>query len=265
MTQQQEVTDTGASPERDRGAPALRLDAVTKQFGGVTAVHTVSMRVDEGQRWAVIGPNGAGKTTLFKTIAGEEIPTSGTIEVFGDDVTSMPADRRAHRGIGRTYQVTNLFNGLTVEENLVLASQGRSRSRFKSWWPVRLRGDLRDNVDWALEQLRLTDVRKAVVSELGHGQQRQLELAVGLASRPRVLLLDEPAAGLSASERGMMRHLIEELPRDLTIVLIEHDMSLALELVEWVLALDNGVPIAEGSPEEIRANEQVQSVYLRSE
>jgi branched-chain amino acid transport system ATP-binding protein len=213
----------------------------------------------------VIGPNGAGKTTLFKTISGELVPTSGTIELFGEDVTRKRADLRAHRGIGRTYQITELFMGLTVEENVVLAAQGLSRVRFRSWWPVRLRGEIAERVDHALEQLRLTGVRDRLVSELSHGEQRQLELAVALAGQPKVLLLDEPAAGLSASERMLMRTLINGLPDDLTIVLIEHDMSLALELVERVLALDNGKPIAEGTPAEIRENEQVQSVYLRSD
>jgi branched-chain amino acid transport system ATP-binding protein len=252
------------SAARD-GAPALRLDAVTMRFGGLVAVSYVSMRVERGERWAVIGPNGAGKTTLFKTISGELEPTSGTIELFGEDVTRTRADRRAHRGIGRTYQVTELFMGLTVQENVLLAAQGLSRVRFRSWWPVRLRGELAERVDSALEQLRLTKVRARLVSELSHGEQRQLELAVALAGQPSVLLLDEPAAGLSASERMLMRMLIDGLPKDLTIVLIEHDMSLALELAERVLALDNGKPIAEGTPAEIRDNEQVQAVYLRSD
>ena len=235
------------------------------RFGGIVAVDDVSITVRGGQRWAVIGPNGAGKTTLFKTISGELVPTSGTIELFGEEVTRKRADLRAHRGIGRTYQITELFMGLTVEENVVLAAQGLSRVRFRSWWPVRLRGEIAERVDRALEQLRLTGVRDRLVSELSHGEQRQLELAVALAGQPKVLLLDEPAAGLSASERMLMRTLINSLPEELTIVLIEHDMSLALELVERVLALDNGKPIAEGTPAEIRQNEQVQSVYLRSD
>jgi branched-chain amino acid transport system ATP-binding protein len=245
--------------------PALRLTSVTMRFGGVVAVSDVSMTVHPGQRWAVIGPNGAGKTTLFKTVAGELVPTEGTIELFGEDVTRKSADRRAHRGIGRTYQITNLFKGLSVEENVILAAQGLSRSRFRSWWPVELRGELAERVDWALEQLQLTHVRRRLVLELSHGEQRQLELALALAGRPSVLLLDEPAAGLSASERILMKHLINALPTDLTVVLIEHDMSLALELVERVLAMDNGVTIAEGTPDEIRLNERVQAVYLKSD
>jgi branched-chain amino acid transport system ATP-binding protein len=246
-------------------SPALRLSSVTMRYDGVLAVDDVSLTVDQGQRWAVIGPNGAGKTTLFKTVSGEVRPTAGTIELFGQNVTRHSPHRRAQRGIGRTYQVTNLFTGLTVEDNLVLAVQGTSRARFCSWWPVQVRGELAERIDQVLEQLQLTHVRDRVVAELSHGEQRQLELAVALAGRPRLLLLDEPAAGLSASERVLMRDLVDQLPRDLTVVLIEHDMSLALELVEQVLVLDNGHPIAEGPPEDIRGNEDVQSVYLRSD
>jgi branched-chain amino acid transport system ATP-binding protein len=244
---------------------ALRLGAVSMRFDGVVAVDDVSLTVDQGQRWAVIGPNGAGKTTLFKTVSGELRPTSGTIELFGENVTRQSPHRRARRGIGRTYQVTNLFTGLTVEENLILAVQGTSRARFCSWRPVRVRGELAERIDEVLGQLRLAHARGRVVAELSYGEQRQLELALALAGRPRVLLLDEPAAGLSASERVLMKALVEQLPRDLTVVLIEHDMSLALELVDQVLVLDNGHPIAEGPPDAIRENEAVQAVYLRSD
>jgi branched-chain amino acid transport system ATP-binding protein len=225
----------------------------------------VSLEVRAGEILGVIGPNGAGKTTLFRVISGEHVPSAGKVRLFGSDLTKAPPYRRAQRGLGRTYQVTELFMGLTVQENVLLAAQGLSRVRFRSWWPVRLRGELAERVDSALEQLRLTKVRARLVSELSHGEQRQLELAVALAGQPSVLLLDEPAAGLSASERMLMRMLIDGLPKDLTIVLIEHDMSLALELAERVLALDNGKPIAEGTPAEIRDNEQVQAVYLRSD
>ncbi|MPZ86869.1 MAG: ATP-binding cassette domain-containing protein [Nitriliruptorales bacterium] len=245
--------------------PALRLDTVTVRFGGIVAVDRVSMEMAPGQRWAVIGPNGAGKTTLFRSVSGEVLPTSGTIELFGEDITRKPAHQRAHRGIGRTYQVTNLFPALSVEENVMMASQGLSKSRFRCWSPIRLSGAFGDRVQWALEQVELNNRRSRIVSELSHGEQRQLELAMGLASQPKLLLLDEPAAGLSASERVLMRRLIDGLPGDLTLVLIEHDMGLALELVQWVVVLDNGEMIATGTPEEIRGNQKVQDVYLKSE
>ena len=245
--------------------PALKLNDVSVRFGGLVAVDSISMELAPGQRWAVIGPNGAGKTTLFRTVAGEQIPTSGTIRLFDEDITSQPPHKRAHRGIGRTYQITNLFLDLTVEENVMIAAQGLSRSRFVSWVPVRKGGPFRERVDWALDQVQLTRRRSTIVKEMSHGEQRQLELALGLASKPKVLLLDEPAAGLSASERVLMRRLIDDLPNDITLVLIEHDMELALELVEWVAVLDNGKMIASGPPDEIRENETVQAVYLKSD
>ncbi len=247
------------------GDMALVLDEVTVQFGGVRAVDRVSMAVHRGERWAVIGPNGAGKTTLFRTIAGEVRPTAGRVEMLGRDVTHRPSYRRAHLGLGRTYQVTNLFPSLTVEENVAIAALGTTRRRFRSWWPLRTAADVGDRVEAALVQVELADRRQRVVSELSHGEQRQLELAVGLAGQPKILLLDEPAAGLSASERVLMRSLIEGLPDNLTLVLIEHDMGLALELVQQVMCLDNGGVIAAGTPEEIRGNENVQAVYLRAD
>lgn len=244
---------------------ALRLEQVTVIFGGLRAVDEVSMMVHRGQRWAIIGPNGAGKTTLFRAISGEVSPTSGHVELLGEDVTGKAPYRLAHRGLGRTYQVTNLFSGLTVQENVAIAAQGNSRSRFRSWWPARLGGELGRRVERALEQVGLTGLETRTVDELSHGEQRQLELAVALASEPDVLLLDEPAAGLSASERQTMRQLIDGLSRELTILLIEHDMNLALELVEQVMCLHNGKVIAEGTPDEIRDNEEVQAVYLGSQ
>ena len=244
---------------------ALELDDVVIAFGGIRAVDHVSMQVRSGERWAVIGPNGAGKTTLFRTVSGEVRPTSGTVHLRGRDITRSSPNRRAHRGIGRTYQVTNLFLGLTVEQNLAIAAQALTSSRWRSWWPLQLRGALGGTIDRVLDQVELADRRHRLVGELSHGEQRQLELAMGLAGEPVVLLLDEPAAGLSAAERQLMRTLIAGLPADLSVVLIEHDMRLVLDLVDRVLVLDNGRPIATGTPDEIRANDEVQAVYLRAD
>ena len=244
--------------------PILEVDDVTVRFGGVTAVDSVSLTVERGARWAVIGPNGAGKTTLFKTISGEVRPTEGRVHLFGSDMSRAAPYSKAQRGLGRTYQVTELFQDLTVEENLAIAAQARSKTRFTCWRPLRLRGWLGDRVDTVLDELVLTHRRKAVVSAMSHGEQRQLEIAMALASNPDLLLLDEPAAGLSAAERVIMRDLVDSLSRDLSIVLIEHDMEIALDLVERVLVLDNGHAIAEGPPDEIRQNQQVRDVYLRT-
>jgi branched-chain amino acid transport system ATP-binding protein len=244
---------------------ALTLQGITMRFGGIVAVKDITATVPSGERWAVIGPNGAGKTTLFRIIAGEQLPTHGRIRLFGHDVTRRSANRRARSGLARTYQVTNVFLGLTVRENVAIAIQAQRRGRLAPWWPVRLSGPLGEQVDHTLERVDLLRQRDRPARELSHGEQRQLELGLALAGTPRLLLLDEPAAGLSASERLLMRTLIQELPRDITLVLIEHDMSLALDLVDRVMCMDNGVMIATGTPDEIRANELVQSVYLRSD
>ena len=244
--------------------PVLELEDVGKSFGALKAVDGVSMSVEGGSRWAVIGPNGAGKTTLFRLISGEHSLSAGSIQLFGRDVDGVPEHRRVRMGVCRTFQITNLFQDLTVEENVTIAAQAMSPRRFAFWRRSTLPSELRDRADRALELIDLADRRKRVVKELSHGEQRQLEIAVGLAQAPKLLLLDEPAAGLSASERVVMRDLVEGLPKDLSIILIEHDMALALGLVEQVLCMDNGQPIATGTPDEIRENEQVQSVYLKS-
>jgi branched-chain amino acid transport system ATP-binding protein len=243
----------------------LELRSVSVRFGGLLAVDEVSLRVRHGERWAVIGPNGAGKTTLFRTIAGEQRPTSGGVHLFGREVTRLPPDRRARHGLARTYQVTNVFSALTVRENVTLAAQAVRPGRLRCWWPLRLTGELGEHVDHTLERVGLAARRDHRASELSHGEQRQLELALGLASSPRLLLLDEPAAGLSASERVLMRRLIGDLPDEMCVLLIEHDMTLALDLVEQVLCMDNGAPIARGTPAQIRADERVQAVYLKSD
>lgn len=243
----------------------LALANIVVRFGGVVAVDDVSLEIGSGDRVAVIGPNGAGKTTLFRTISGEVFPTSGQIELFGRDVTRAAPHARAQRGLGRTYQITNIFAGLSVAENVAMAAQARTRRRYRAWWPLQIRGELGDRVGDALAQVQLTHRRDELARNLSHGEQRQLELALALASNPRLLLLDEPAAGLSSSERVLMRDIIERLPDELALILIEHDMALALELAQFVVALDNGREIARGSPAEIRENQSVQDVYLKSD
>lgn len=243
----------------------LHVEDVVVRFGGVFAVDGVSLLVEQGSRWAVIGPNGAGKTTLFRAISGEVRPTEGRVHLFGRDTSRAQPYTKAQRGLARTYQVTNLFLALTVEENLAIAAQGRTRSRFVSWRPLRMRGWIEERINGVLAAVGLTSRRHDLVSELSHGEQRQLEIGMALATDPLLILLDEPAAGLSAAERQMMATLISSLPTDLSMVLIEHDMDIALELVEQVLVLDNGRPIAQGDPVSIRANQQVQDVYLKSD
>lgn len=256
------ATTTGA-PSAQGGAPVdLHVDGISKRFGGLTAVDGVTFELSPGGRLAVIGPNGAGKTTLFRLIAGEHRPSGGRIQLFGEDITRLSERRRAMRGISRTFQVSNLFHELSVFENVCIAAQvgsGRSRSVFASVKRTDQFGT--QSID-TLERVGLGERLADPVRELSHGEQRQLEIAMALVRQPRLLLLDEPAAGLSAAERAVLRGLLEAIPRETSMVLIEHDMKLALELSDAVLCMDNGVPLAYGTPEEIRANPAVQAVYL---
>ncbi len=240
----------------------LHLDHVTIQFGGLKAVDDVSIRVPRGGRRAIIGPNGAGKTTLFNAVTGVVRASAGRVMFDGADVTRAPIHARAKRGMSRTFQITNLFPNLTVADNMRLALRGLSPRKFSLLGGSALDGDERDRADDALGISRLHGRRSATVKELSYGEQRQLELAMALVARPKLLLLDEPAAGLSPSERVIVSDIIRALPRDLTLVLIEHDMDLVLSLVDYVTCLNNGKMLVEAPPAEIRTNALVQEVYL---
>ena len=242
--------------------PLLRLAEVRVAFGALRAVDGVSLAVARGERRAIIGPNGAGKTTLFNAIAGEQRVTSGAVWLGDEDVTRFGTARRARRGVGRTFQITTLFGRLSVEENLRLAARGRSRRKLSLFGAGHCTAEEAASVEAGLAASGLLARRSAPVRELSHGEQRQLELQLALASRPSLLLLDEPAAGLSPAERVSMARIIRELPRTLTVVLIEHDMDLALGLVDRVTCLHDGKVLTEGAPDAIRANAQVQEVYL---
>lgn len=240
----------------------LQLDGVGVRFGGLKAVDDVSISVKRGERRAVIGPNGAGKTTLFNAITGMFPPTSGRIVFDGRDVTRMAPHLRAHHGMSRTFQITNLFPSLTVAENMQLALSGLRPRRFSMLGAGRLDSEESDRVHGALRLARLTGRDGAVVRELSYGEQRQLEMAMALVASPSLLLLDEPAAGLSPSERVIVVDIIGSLSRDLTVMLIEHDMDLVLNVVDWVTCLNNGQLLVEASPADIRVNREVQDVYL---
>lgn len=253
------------SPERPpsaKGDSALVLENVSKDFGGLRAVDGVNLRVPVGERRAIIGPNGAGKTTLFNLISGELFVSNGKIILFGHDVTAMQPHRRVSLRLGRTYQITNVFPGLSVEENVILAAQGLSKVKFTLYRSMPRRGPIRDKVASALQATGLADKAQMPAQKLSYGEQRQLELALALATGPKVLLLDEPGAGLAAVERARIASLIRGLPKTLTIVLIEHDMDLALGLVDRVTCLHFGKVIAEGDPNAIRENATVQEIYL---
>ncbi|MEO8836361.1 MAG: ABC transporter ATP-binding protein [Caldimonas sp.] len=240
----------------------LALEQVEVRFGGLKAVDQISIAVKRGERRAVIGPNGAGKTTLFNAITGLLPPTSGRILFEGRDVTRMRPHRRAHRGMSRTFQITNLFQSLTVAQNMELALRGLRPRRFSMLGSSRLTSEESDRIDTALRSSRLSGRLMAAVNELSYGEQRQLELAMALVPGPKLLLLDEPAAGLSPSERGVVVEIIGSLSREFTVMLIEHDMDLVLNLVDWVTCLNNGQLLVEATPADIRTNQEVQDVYL---
>jgi len=243
---------------------ALDVRGVSKSFGGVRAVSDASFTVLRGARHALIGPNGAGKTTLFNLVAGELRADSGQIALFGQDITRLSVERRAGLGLGRTYQISQLFGGLTVADNLALATTRGRRLAFNLFSRRSADADMRAEIDEVAATVRLDGRLEQAVSELSHGEQRQLELGMVLAMRSELIMLDEPAAGLSPAERVTLAEVISSLPEDKTLILIEHDMDLVLSLAERITVLDRGHPIAEGTPSEIRSNTTVQDVYLGS-
>jgi branched-chain amino acid transport system ATP-binding protein len=244
-----------------RALPALRLEGVGRRFGALQAVRDVSLEIAAGERRAILGPNGAGKTTLFNVIGGDFPATTGRVLFFSEDVTRLAAQLRTRRGITRTYQNSLLFAGLSVADNLYLAVRGVRPHRLSLLRSRR--GDAhRARAAEVAAMVGLADVTHLLVSELSHGQRRQLELGMALAGEPRLLLLDEPAAGLSPGERAELVRLLAGLPRELTVVIIEHDMDVALQAAERVTVMHNGEVIADGSPAEIQTNETVHRIYL---
>jgi branched-chain amino acid transport system ATP-binding protein len=241
---------------------ALELRGVTRLFGALAALTDVTMTVRPGERRAVLGSNGAGKTTLFNCITGDFPPTSGTIRFFGEDVTNFPPFERIRRGLRRTYQISALFPGLSVHDNVYLACCGVSgSSRFS---PVRPRANdaLTQSADDLVQAVHLTAVKQRRVAELAYGQQRQLEIALALAGAPRFILFDEPAAGLSPTERGELVEILTALPGHIGYIIIEHDMDVALRVVESVTMMHNGRIFKEGPPQEIESDPEVQELYL---
>lgn len=258
-------TTTGFTPgSKGPGVdtPVLTVTEVGKRYGGVQAVDGISLSLTAGDRMGVIGPNGAGKTTLFKMIAGDVPVTTGSVELFGQDVTQMSTARRARMGVGRTFQISNLFNEMSVLDNVRVAARGGTSKARVFWLPQSKKDDVYEKSMSTLESVGLADRRGDTVADLSHGEQRQLEFAMALVSEPQVLLLDEPAAGLSSAERSTLKDLIEGLPRNLTILLIEHDMSLALGLTDRVMCMENGRHVITGTPDEVRDDEKVKEIYL---
>jgi branched-chain amino acid transport system ATP-binding protein len=241
---------------------ALEVFDLKKAFGGLTVTQDVSLKIRPGERRLIIGPNGAGKTTLFNQISGDLRPNSGSIRLFGSDITHLPPYRRAHRGLSRTYQIITLFSGDTLEHNVSLGLLGLRPTRWQMWRPMSFYRDLATEARRALDSVGLLHLADHPISEIAYGEKRRVELAVALAQRPRVLLLDEPLAGLSNTERATVKSLIASISRDTTVIMIEHDMDTALDLAETVTLLNYGRVIVDGDRDAVIADERTREVYL---
>ncbi|CAA9386543.1 MAG: ABC transporter, ATP-binding protein 1 (cluster 4, leucine/isoleucine/valine/benzoate) [uncultured Ramlibacter sp.] len=241
---------------------ALSLANVCKAFGGLRAVDDVTFDVQPGERRVLIGPNGAGKTSLFHCISGALLPTSGRITCFGEDVTRLAEHKRTALGVGRTFQISSVFNELTVFENLAAASLGVTAAKWSWWRPVGSMPGVAERAKEELQRVGLAGLEGQLVKHLSYGQRRQLELALALINRPRLLLLDEPCAGLSPAERVRLSGIVRALPPSITMVMIEHDMDVALRLADRVSVLHRGRIILEGTSSEVSANPQVREVYF---
>ncbi|MDE0111655.1 MAG: ABC transporter ATP-binding protein [Albidovulum sp.] len=242
-------------------ANALELRGVSKTFGALSALDDVTITIGPGEKRAVLGSNGAGKTTLFNCITGDFLPSAGAIRFFGEDITNAPAHERIRRGLRRTYQISLLFAGLTVVDNVYLACKGVARGRFSLMRPGR-RDTIMEGAEELVRTVRLEASRDTKVSDLSYGQQRQLEIAMALAGAPRFILFDEPAAGLSPGERRELIEILSGLPSHMGYIIIEHDMDVALRVSESVTMMHNGRIFKEGKPSEIEDDEEVQSLYL---
>ena len=257
-------TDATAAASAARPGTLLSLEAVVVAFGGLRALGGVDLLVERGDRLALLGPNGAGKTTLFNVIAGDIRPTAGRVVIKGIDCTELPARFRPRLGVARTYQKTRLFRGLAVEDNLYLAQTGRS-GRHLALLRSGVDAEFRERARAMAETVWLADAVGTAAGDLSHGQQRQLEIGMALVTGPEFVMLDEPASGLSQGERERLVQLLLSLDADITLLLIEHDMDVALRAAHRVVVMNEGHTVASGTPEEIRVDPLVHAIYLGSE
>mgnify|MGYP000849096949 CR=1 FL=1 len=241
---------------------ALHIEDLGVKFGGLSAVDGITLSIPAGDRHLLLGPNGAGKTTLFNLINGDIRPTRGRVSMFGRDITRLPVHRRAHLGLGRTYQIVTLFPKNTLKDNVLLALGGLSGLRFNPITAIRGQKAFEAGAMRALESVGLAAKANMLLSETSYGEKRRLEIALALAQAPKVLLLDEPLAGLSHEERLQMQALVASIPRDVTIVLIEHDMDVALALAESVTVMQSGRLIVTGPRDQVVSDARVKEIYL---
>jgi branched-chain amino acid transport system ATP-binding protein len=242
--------------------PALEVAHLSKRFGGLPATKNVSLSVMPGERRLIIGPNGAGKTTLFNLITGDLTADTGSVRLFGQELTGMATQQRVHLGLARTYQILTLFPRERLVHNVVLSLLGLDRRRWDPWSILTTNRDLYTNARTSLERVGLAEAAERIAAETSYGERRRLELAMALAQKPRLLLLDEPLAGLSQAERQTVRALLDAIPRDVTIVMIEHDMDTALAFAERITVLHYGEVIVEGTRAQVVADPRTREVYL---
>jgi branched-chain amino acid transport system ATP-binding protein len=240
----------------------LQIDGLSKRFGGIVASDGITLDVPCGELHAVIGPNGAGKTTLIAQLSGQLSPDTGIVRFNGEDITALPMHARSLRGLARSFQITSVFQDFTALDNVILAVQAHTGHSFRFWRDARSQPELCDPARAALERVGLGSRADVVASALSHGEHRQLELAMALAGKPSMLLLDEPMAGMGSEDSARMVRLLRELKGELTILLIEHDMEAVFALADRITVLVYGRVIASGRPDEIRANSQVRDAYL---
>ena len=241
---------------------ALEVKGLTKQFGGVKAVNDVSFSVRTGERLAIIGPNGAGKTSLFNLINGQLAPTAGSINFLGEDVTSFPVHRRAHRGMARAFQIISLLVKLTVIENVLLTIHGTKPYRYKMLGRIDEFSGIKEKAEEFLKNLNLWERRKHAVSSLSYGEQRKLEIGLGLAMQPKLLLLDEPSAGLSKEESTEIIEIINSLDPNITVMMVDHDMDMVFQVSDRIIVLHYGQVLMDGRPDEVQGDQRVKEIYL---
>jgi len=241
---------------------ALVLTGLKKSFGGLPATNDISLEVPAGERRLIIGPNGAGKTTLFNLITGALRPDAGTVRLFGEDISRLKPHERAHRGMARTYQIITLFSKDSLEHNVVLSLLGLSKTRWDAFRPLAGQAGLHSEARRILGLVGLEERAERPIGEVSYGEKRRVEIAMALAQRPKLLLLDEPLAGLSREERSGIKSLIAGIPREVTVVMIEHDMDTALDLAERVTVLHYGKVIVEGTRSEVVADPRTREIYL---
>ena len=242
--------------------PALEVTRLNKRFGGLPATRDVSLTVMPGERRLIIGPNGAGKTTLFNLVTGDLTPDAGSVKLFGTELLEIPTQRRVHLGLARTYQILTLFPKSTLAHNIVLALLGLTPARWQMLAPLSRRADLESRAHEALARVGLEALAHRSVGEVSYGEKRRLEIAMALAQQPKLLLLDEPLAGLSAEERRAIQALLDTIPRDITIVMIEHDIDAALAFAERITVLHYGKVIVQGTRQEVVDHPRTREVYL---